>query len=250
MSFDFKIQNTCDHRINWESAPIGADLRTITPRHFIASNSSVRVRINTVELDRSEFQVINKKNPLSDRVEGKAIYLNKKEKAFQPIVEILYITLADFCPKCLGGKVLDDFIYDSGGDIRIAERELQLIQTFEKYIITKLNTNKFHTWMGTEIHSLLGSKINDLEALRLEIVDQITSATNKLKRIQNTLVSTGRSVSDGELFGDLVGIDLKPVSDSDPSILKVIVTFTAQSGNSLQFEQLLEFAQLRERVAF
>ena len=250
MSTDFKIQNTCDHLINWEALRLAtSDYRTITPTHVIASAKSVRVRISGTELDSSEFEVLSKKSSLDGTTTEKYVRLVKKCRSYRPLVEISYNTERPGCPKCLGGAVLDDFKYGVGGDVVTVDREIQLIQLVEKYIVTKINSNKFHKWMGTDLHGLLGSKIFDFDTIRLEVINQITLGINKLKEIQAQLISSGREVSNGEIFEELIGVEVDP-DPSDPSIVKAIVTFTARSGNTLQYEQLLEFGQLRERVAY
>jgi len=250
MSIDFKIQNTCDHQINWETASLSvADYKSITTTCFIASGSSVSVRINGTRLDDSQFQVRTRKNSLDPTETEKYIWLVKKERSYEPLIEVRYQTLRTSCPKCLGGAVLDDIKYDTNGDVVTVEKEFQLLQTVEKYIVTKIDSNIFHGWMGTDIHGLLGAKINDIDTLRLELSNQITSAIDKLKDIQSQLINTGRLVNDGEIFNELLGVDINR-KDEDPTILEAVVTFTSRAGNVLQFEQLLEFGQLRERVAY
>jgi hypothetical protein len=250
MSIDFKIQNVCDHVINWETARLStADYKSVEVVRIIASGKSVKVRVNGTELDPSGFQVLNRNNLLDPKIVEKYIYLSKKERSYRPLIEVQYTTDRVLCPKCLGGTVLDDIKYGAGGDFATVEKEQQLIQTLEKYIITRVNSNKFHTWMGTDIHGLLGSKIFDFDTIRLEVVNQINIAVNKLKEIQAQLISSGREVSGGEIFEELISIEVVP-NESDPTIVSAVVTFTSRSGNTLQFEQLLEFGQLRERVAY
>jgi hypothetical protein len=250
MSTDFKIQNVCDHKINWETVSLSvSDLKTIKTNYVIASGGSVKVRVNGTELSGSEFSVLTRKNILDPTVVEKYIILSKKERTYDPLIEVQYITDRKLCPKCLGGAVLDDIKYGFNGDIVGVEKELQLIQLVEKYIVTRVGSNKFHGWVGTGIHSLLGSKIFDYDTLRLEITNHITQAINKLKDIQAQLISSGRTVDDGEILEQLIGIEVDP-DESDPSIVKALVSFTSRSGRLLQYEQLLEFGQLRERVAY
>lgn len=250
MSIDFKIQNTCDHRINWESVRLStADYKSIYTNYAIGSASSVKVRINGTELDSADFDVVTRKDPLQADQVQKYIMLNNKNKTYRPLVEINYICDRLYCPKCLGGSTLDDFKYGEDGDIATVAKELQLIQTVEKYIVTKISSNPFHSWMGTDIHGLLGGKIFDFDALTLEVRNQITLAINKLKKIQSILISSGRIVENGEIFEDLISVEVN-IDETDATTVHALVTFTSRAGNTLQYDQLLEFGQLRQRIAY
>jgi hypothetical protein len=123
--------------------------------------------------------------------------------------------------------------------------EYLLIQTFEKLIVTKITSNKYYSWIGTSIHDLVGQKISDLDYLKTKIVEDIKKAANDLKDIQNQYISSGRSVSQGELFGQLLSVDVNP--QTDPTTIEVLIGFTAQSGKSLQLQQFVELSQLRQR---
>jgi len=249
MSIDFRIQNLCDHRILWERVSLGTDGKTLISNYPIAAGSSVSVRINGIELGSGQFFILIKPNQFISSIKERYVYLSRRNRDYLPLIELNYVTNKENCPKCYGGTALDDIKYDNNGDITTAKDELLLLQTVEKYIVTRVSSNSFHKWMGTSLHDLLSSKILDIDTIRLEVINQINLAISKLKQMQTQHINTGRQLSSGELFGDLIGVELER-AEEDPTLIKVFVRFTARSGKSLQYEQLLEFAQTRERVAF
>jgi len=247
MSYDLKIQNKCDHYINWERSELQSDRRTIRLLHPVAAEASLQLRINNVLIDSSEYTLLLRQERMV--VESNhTIYMNRKIRLNQPLIEVKYTTEVTHCPKCLGIKVLDDIVFTTGGDIRTINREFLLVQMVEKYIVTKISSNPFHDWVGTDLHSLIGQKIFDQDLIRSKIVEQINNAIEKLKSIQRQMVGSGRRIDAGELFGELISIDLE--NTDDPTIVLVNVTFTAQSGRTLEYSQYLELSAIRERVSF
>lgn len=94
---------------------------------------------------------------------------------------------------------------------------------------------------------LMGNKIGNFELTKSQIIEQVSSAISNLKDIQRQLVGSGRKVDPGELFGKLLSISVDR-DTQDPTIVHVLLRFTSQSGKQLEYEQLLEFSQLRERL--
>lgn len=248
MSSDIKIQNLCDHRINWQQYSLQSDKKTIRFNYPIGSSKSFHLRVNGIEKSRKSYVLKTDKSPLTDILNSVLVF-NKRVKDFQPLIEVSYVTVLQYCPKCLGTKYLDDAVYNNSGDFTQVENERLLIQEVEKYIVTRVSSNPFHRWLGTQLHELIGTKILDLDLLRSRVLEQVNSALDQLKRIQQQLVSSGRVVTDGELFDQLLSVDLEP-DESDPSIVHVIVRFTARSGKTLEYVQLLELSQFRNRLAF
>lgn len=246
MSLDFRIQTKCDHVINWEKATLQSDRRSIYVTYTIASVSSLRLRINNVEVPRTEYTVATKRQKLT--VESYFYILMKsKIKDFEPLIEVKYVTELTRCPKCRGVRILDDIKYTSQGDIQTIDKEFLLVQQVEKFIVTALGSNIFHNWMGTGIQNLVSSGIKDFEVIRQRVVEQVNSGIEKLKNVQRQLQSSNRKLDPGELFGQVVSIDVE--RSDDPTIVLVTVAFTAQSGRTVEFSQYLEFTSLRERRA-
>lgn len=247
MSYDSKIQNKCDHRVLWEQSTLGTDLKTIPLTRPVAAVSSVALRINNVVVETNQYSVSTVRGSLSLTLTS-SILMRYIVKDWQPLVEVNYITYANNCPKCVGINTVDDIVYTASGDFKMVSKEYLLLQTVEKAIITKVTTNPFHDWYGTGLHSLIGSKITDMSFLRTKIIDQISNAIEKVKTVQKQYVSANRKVDPGELFGQLLSLTVDPTED--PTMVAVAVVFTAQSGQTLEYSQLIDLTTARERVAF
>jgi hypothetical protein len=248
MSIDFKIQNKCDHIINWEATPPQADRKTIYLSYPLASVASLYVRINNVPLDKSRYNIITQ-NSVQQGVFFKTyLTLRTSTRLFNPLVESRYTTMSTYCPKCAGENYLDDIIYGPSKDIVTVKDEYLLLQTLEKFIITQIDSNPYHTWLGTTLHTLVGSKITDVNLLKSKIYDDIKKAVDDLKSIQAQYVKSGRPVSLGELFGNLLSVNVNQ-NEADPTTINVVVNFTAQSGRNLSLTQPVELQQLQPLIA-
>jgi hypothetical protein len=244
MSVDFKIQNLCDHYINWERLNLLNDHRSINPFYPIGSVFSLSLRINNVVISPSNYSIYLNKDQMV-LSPNSIITLNVPCRLYYPIVEAKYTTIPNYCPKCAGTLYIDDFIYGPNKDVVVTKDEFLLIQTLEKLIVTRLNSNKYYAWLGTTIHDLIGRKITDMDYIRTKIVEDVKKSVNDLKKIQEQYISSGRSTTKGELFGNLLGVDVTQLSD--PTTIEILVKFTAQSGKSMELQQLVELSQLRKR---
>ena len=246
MSIDFKIQNQCDHVINWEQIPLQSDRKTFYLSYPLGAEASLSIRMNNVVLLRSSFNVTTQPGANNGIYSKTYVTFKDSTKLYSPIVEARYTAASSYCPKCAGVKYLDDIIYGPNKDIVTVKDEYLLIQTLEKFIVTRVNSNPFHTWIGTSLHTLIGTKILDMDYLNSKIFDDVKKSVEDLKKTQDQYIKSGRAVSQGELFGELLSIDVQQ-DNTDPSTIQVVVKFTSRSGRALLFEQLLELKELRRR---
>jgi len=247
MSYDSKIQNKCDHRINWDRSELNSDRRTVQLTRPVAAVSSVSLRINNIVIDPNLYGVVTERAPLSLALKS-SIRVEYIVKDWRPLIEVSYVTYANNCPKCLALNTVDDVVYTASGDIKMVKKEYLLLQVLEKAIVTKVTSNPFHDWYGTGLHSLIGTKITDMSFIRTKIIDQVSSAIEKIKTVQKQYVASNRKVESGELFGQLLSLTVDPTED--PTMVAVSVVFTAQSGQTLEYSQLIDLTTARERVAF
>jgi len=247
MSYDPKLQNKCDHKINWESYPLESDRITVNLKYPVSSVYGLSLRINNAVIAPNRYTVISYKqaqslNPAS------SVRMSYKVPDWEPLIEVNYTTYANNCPKCLAVKYVDDVIYTPSGDFQMAQKEYLLMQTVEKAIITKIASNPFHDWYGTGLQSLIGTKITDLSFMKNKIIEQVSASIEKIKNVQKQLVASNRKVDPGELFGQLLNVDVQQMDD--PTIIMVTVVFTSQSNKQMEFSQLIDLSSVRERVAF
>lgn len=245
MSIDIKIQNKCDDVINWERRNLNSDRRTIDLSYPVASASSVSLRINNVIISPTAYLIYTDRNSLT-LIPQAHIKLKEICRLYSPLVEIKYVTIGTYCPKCAGFKYVDDYKYGPDKDVVTVSDELLLIQTFEKHIVTHLNSNVYHKWVGTRLNELVKSKITDISFITSRIKDDIVKASNDLKKVQAQYQRSNRPVTKGELFGQLLDVGVRR-DEQEPTTIHALVKFTAQSGKTLEYEQLLEFSQLRRR---
>lgn len=238
MSFDLKIQNSCDHKINWEVEAIDDDRRQVSLNYPVGSVSSFMLRIDNVDIDSSNYQVLKSTSEITIQPTN-YVLLNERIKNYNPFIEATYTTLSSYCPKCSGIKYLNDIKYDLNGDVIKARDEYLLVQTVEKYIVTELGSNTFHTWLGTSLHSLIGSKIFDFNLIKTKILTQINTTINNLKRIQDQVVGLGIPLTQGELFDKLISVNVSQ-DTADPTIIMILVEFNAKSGKPLEYTQYME----------
>jgi hypothetical protein len=246
MSIDYKIQNLCDHVINWEGISLQTDRKTIYLSYPLGAESSLVIRMNNIVLNRSMYNVTTQPGIQEGIFSKTYITLKSSTKLFFPIVEARYVTGSGFCPKCAGIKYLDDIVYGPDKDVVTAKDEYLLIQTLEKFIVTRVNSNPYHTWLGTSLHTLIGTKITDMNYIQSKIFEDVKKAVDDLKKVQDQYIKSGRAVSQGELFGDLLSIDVLQ-DPSDNTTIQIFVKFTARSGRALLFEQLMELSQYRQQ---
>jgi hypothetical protein len=248
MSYDIKLQNYCDHKILWARAQLEMDRKTVYLPYPLGSAASLRVRVNGERYTNTSYSIKTVRQPLS-LVTISNIEFNLKIKNYDPIIEFLYVTVPETCPKCLNVKTIDDFAINGKGDMEVVSKELLLLQQVEKIITTKISSNAFHIWYGTDLHSLIGTKIHDRQLLYTRIREQVNNAIDKLKNVQKQMQSSGRKFDPGELFGKLLKIDIEETED--PSMVLVTVTFTSQSNTPLEYSQYLsENALTRQRLVY
>jgi len=246
MSYDVKLQNYCDHKILWAQAQLEADMKTVYLPYPLASASSLKVRVNGVTVSPALYSIKTLRKSLSLTVISIIEFFNKVKHS-TPIIEFNYVALSETCPKCLNVKSLDDLFINGHGDIEMTSRELLLLQQVEKVIVTKLSSNAFHDWYGTELHSLIGTKISDKNLLYTRVREQVSTAIDKLKNIQKQMTTSGRKFDPGELFGKLLSIDIQDTED--PSMIFVVVSFTSQSNVNMEYTQYLSMNDtLRQRL--
>lgn len=247
MSYDLQIQNKCDHLINWERTVLESDRYSFYLTYPVASTASLNVRINNVLVPQNSYSVVVRRQVLSVQAFS-AVTMSSKIKLYQPLIEAQYTTYSSTCPKCLSVKTVDDFLVTSSGDYQTVEKEILLLQDLEKCIVTQLSSNPFHDWYGTGLQSLIGTKITDFQFIESRIVEEVNSAIEKLKNVQRDLVSSRRSVSPGELYGQTLDITVERATD--PTLVFVTISFTSQSNQQLEYSQAVQLSTPRERVSF
>ena len=169
----------------------------------------------------------------------RSIYFKDKWKSPDDFFEITYVTVPGFCPKCAGQTSLDDISYDVQGHLKTARNEKLLLQNLEKFTVTELGSNPFHSFVGTTIVALLGEKISDPDFLTTKLIQEINQSLQKLGDLQNQYRQSGRNLTDGEQLESVDNIQVN-FDENDPTILRADITVSSKSGKPVSFAQYLK----------
>lgn len=158
-------------------------------------------------------------------------------------LEVSYTTIRNECRRCGGLGVENDWRYGVTGDVTTAQDELLLIQEVQKIIYTVLGTNPFHTWYGTSIIEMIGSKVTIGGVLQNKITSDIYTAFNRwqgIKKQQEEKV--GQFVSDEEYPFQLRSVTIEQ-SQQDPTVIFVTVVVVNRSFKSIEIVRGLRIPQ-------
>lgn len=236
MSFDLNLQTICNHKVYKERVTLGDDQKSLrVSKPLAASVLDVYASDNLVP--KTYYSIVD--DPESSQ--ARKILFKKKWRSVEDYFDITYITLKNYCPKCVGLDVIDDISLNVRGDVYTLRNENLLMQNLEKFTVTELQSNPFQVFIGTNLVKLIGQRVVDTGYLTSRITTEVTGTLQVLKSLQNQYKAAGRAVTDGELLDtiNLVKVTFDPV---DPSILRVDVSVRAVSGKSVDYTQLLKVA--------
>lgn len=239
MSFDLHLATTCDHLVFRELALMESDRRTIRLDKPLAA-ASLSLYATGNPLPKSVYSIVY--DPVSvDPNQLRMIYFNQRWQSPNDYFEVTYRTYKQYCAKCSGLGALDDISFTVKGALREARDERLLLQNLEKWTITEIRSNPFHSFVGTSLVSLLGERITDLAFLNSKIIQEINTTLSKYSDLQDQYKLTGRPMTDGETLQSVDNIEVVQ-DENDPTILHVTVTVKAASGKSVDYEQYLKVA--------
>jgi hypothetical protein len=237
MSFDLNLATVCNHNVFRELAVMDSDRRTLRMQKPLSSSVGVQVYASDNLIPKTMYSIIY--DP-SSTASNQARMVSFKDKWPSPTdyFEITYITLSTYCSKCVNLKVIDDISYDVRGQMATNRNENLLLQNLEKWTVTQINSNPFHSFIGSGLIQLIGQRVLDVDFLSARISQEITSSLGRFQDMQGQYRLTGRPMSEGETLETVENIQVK-FDDNDQTILRVDVTVTARSGQPLQFTQFL-----------
>lgn len=237
MSYDLNITTVCNHRIYRELVSLDTDRRSL--RLFKPlSASNIEVFASDKLIPKTDYIIIYDPETITVQ-QPRMAYLNKKWKSVEDYFEITYVTLKGFCPKCAGLEQLNDIDYDIRGSLLTLRDEKLLLQNLEKFTVTEMRSNPFHSFIGTSLVKLLGQKITDTSYISTKITQEISATLDVLKSLQDQYRFAGRTVTDGELLDKVENVRIR-FDKQDPTILRTDVTVLAKSGRSVNYTQYLQ----------
>tara|TARA_B100001057_G_scaffold282433_1_gene282813 strand:+ start:1720 stop:2802 length:1083 start_codon:yes stop_codon:yes gene_type:complete len=72
--------------------------------------------------------------------------------------EVSYFTEAHRCRRCMATRIENDFRVDTDGDLKLINKEDLLYQSCLKALLTERGSNIQHSWYGSNIMKMIGSK--------------------------------------------------------------------------------------------
>jgi hypothetical protein len=237
MSFDLNLNTLCDHLVFRELAAVEDDRRTIRFSSTLGAIDTVKLYATDNLVPSSMYEIVSDPNQINVN-QDKVIQFKEKWKSPTDYFEITYVTLSNVCTKCVGSKYLDDLSYDVRGGLLQIRNEYLLMQNVEKFVVTTINSNPFHLYVGTGLVGLIGKRISSATFLQSQITAEIGRALQKLQDLQGQYLNTGRAITEGEMLATVDSIQVTQDAD-DPSIFRAEVTVTAQSGKTVQFTQII-----------
>jgi len=240
MSIDSKIENICDHQINEEQLEIDDDLKTLRiPRTLGSTKVYLRVNGYAIEDNNKLFgwSIQNDEDTLYTK-RSKLVFKNKR-KANDDFYVLTYLTQPSYCPKCQGLRLLNDEVYTKLGKVYTVKDEEKLLQEVKKGLATFLGSNPFHLWVGTQIHTLIGTKLYNVDLIKARVVEEVSKYLEKYIDVQ--LQQGGyQEVTAREAFGQIINIEIEPQDDYDPSYWILSVIFSNRTGSDLLYERKVE----------
>jgi len=237
MSFDLNLTTPCDHLVFRELTVLNTDSRTIRLEKPVAVTATLQVYATDNLIPSNLYDIIEDKTDPTHRT--KLISFKDKWRSPTDYFEISYTTLAEYCSKCVGNKFIDDISYDVRGDLLTIRNEKLLMQNVEKFTVTRINSNPFHPFVGTSLMGLIGTRVTNPSFLVSQITAEESKTLQKLQDLQSQYQLTGREVTEGEMLQSIDNIQVTQDQD-DPTILRMDVTVTAQSGKTVEFTQYLK----------
>lgn len=248
-TIDLRIQNVCDHRIQAEPVTINSDQRTLVPRYQMVSDGTVEVLRFGVPLPKSSYVI----DRVSTSVGGSQLFetqrivrLNKRDRYPRPVYSLNYVTDPLTCPKCLGFNYTDDIKVGNKGDLLTVKDLAQLAQNMEKNVVTDIDSNLFHPWVGNNLRSLIGQKAVDLDFIESEIKSEIRSSISKFRDTQVQHADSNPRVGVPEQLSQVDSIEVER-DDEDPTVFRVSVRYTSMSGVAVEFNTLVDLQNYRVR---
>jgi len=166
----------------------------------------------------------------SDQQPIRYVLFDRPLRSSDDFVELSYATIQQECRRCGGLGVENDWRYDARGDVVKARDEALLIQECLKIFYTRLGSNPFHSWYGTNLLDHVGQKIAVASLIQNFITADINQAFARwqsIKRQQESVV--GQVLSNAEYPFRLLSVEVRQSVD-DVTVFFVSVKVQNRSG--------------------
>lgn len=180
------------------------------------------------------------RDPISPVPTDRVLYFNQGLPSFDDIFEVTYVTQRDLCRRCGGLGIENDFRYNRNGEPLFVRNQFLLLQEVEKIVFTILGSNVFHTWYGTSLFELIGSKITRPgggQLIETQLVSEIQAAIERYRDVKEKQ-SRIQEVTPAEQLRRIVSIEVRQ-DQNDPTVFRILVSLESRAGRLEEFEDTL-----------
>jgi len=177
------------------------------------------------------------RDPNSPIATDRVLLLDRALPSGDDRIEVSYITRRDLCRRCAGLGLENDFRYDTQGNPVFVTNEALLLQEVEKIVFTVQGSNVFHTWYGTSLLSLIGTKIGGrggAKYLETQLVTEIQGALDRYLSIKERQAQV-QPVTVREQLSRVRSIAVNQ-DRIDPTLFRVQVALENRANEIITFE--------------
>lgn len=158
-------------------------------------------------------------NP-QDAVDSLGYYVGFDAPVAQnPYFTVTYPVAPNLCLRCLTTEVENDYRFDAQGEALVVRDANLLYQSVLKYLLTNIQSNMYHTWYGSTLKSLIGTKV--LGGTSSGIRQSVSTALSTFKALQDAQAKYQRITAKERLFAvDSIAVSQSP---ADPTVFYVQV---------------------------
>lgn len=239
MSYDFDtLPQACDHKVNAERLVLSDDNRSLYCledythylRGAVYNLSSVELRVNGIRV--GPFHTIYGWEILPDdyAVAGESRYkirFRNPVRFRSVLIEASYLTLAAFCKKCHGTKLVQDFTQNRAGSLKRVSKRKKLVQRCLKSILT--SRCPFYPTMTCGLRDYVGKKWG-FEPSQEDVSFEVNRALGVVQSIQQTQARF--QILDPEERLRSVDTVVAQVDPDNPLMLRVGVRISSPAGKS------------------
>jgi hypothetical protein len=252
MSYDYNVVvvdprsrapiGACDHSISFERYVVNSDdFRTlnylgnpaINMRAPINGTETVQIWVGGEEAQKNDptygWSVVldsqRVQSPNSNDIFYKIVF-NKNVRLVVPLIEVSYITRQQYCMKCSGLGVLNDFKISSGNFWHVTQTD-KLGQKALKWILT--SQCSFYPSFTCILKNYIGKKLG----IQLTEADIQTSVVNALSLMQQVQQAQGtvQNLDPSEILKDIVSVTAV-IDPNDPTVVRINAVVSSYSGTT------------------
>lgn len=147
------------------------------------------------------------------------------------IVQVLYVSRVEMCPRCAGGDVENDARTGPSPTEPVYVRDFDLlVQQSLKWLLTKLASNPVRPWYGSKLWDLVGAK-NASGGAEVEANSEVRRILSELQQAQRAQARY-QALTDAERLNRVVSVRAN-IDPKAPTTLPILTEVESASGDSV-----------------